>query len=157
MKKPIDPGMHTAEHILNGTMDQLFSCGRCFSAHIERKKSKCDYHFNRSLTSEELSKIQSRVNRVIRSNMKVTDTYITKIEAEKKFNLSRLPEGSSAQIRMVHIGDYDVCPCIGPHVAETLEIGIFRITTSDCKDGVLRIRFKIDEIDKIVGAFFQTG
>ena len=143
MNKSIDPGMHTAEHILNGTMDQLFNCGRCFSAHIEQKKSKCDYHFNRSLSSEELTKIESRVNRIISSNMKVADTYITKTEAEKQFNLSRLPEGSSTEIRIVSVGDYDACPCIGPHVAETSEIGIFRITTSDFKDGILRIRFKL--------------
>jgi len=138
--------MHTAEHILNGTMDQLFDCGRCFSAHIEKKKSKCDYHFDRSLTPEELTEIAFRVNRVIRSNMRVTDTYTTEAEAEKQFNLSRLPEGSSIGIRIVSIGDYDACPCIGFHVSETSEIGIFRITTSDFKDGVLRIRFKLDGI-----------
>lgn len=143
MKKSIDPGMHTAEHILNGTMEQLFDCGRCFSAHIERKKSKCDYHFDRSLTLEELTKIESRVNRVISSDIKVTDTYITRTEAEKQFNLSRLPESDSTEVRIVNIGDYDACPCIGPHVSETSEIGIFRITTSDFKDGVLRIRFKL--------------
>jgi len=143
LKKSIDPGMHTAEHILNGTMEQLFDCGRCFSAHIERKKSKCDYHFDRSLTTEELTKIESRVNRVISSNMKVTDTYTTKTEAEKQFNLNRLPERDSAEVRIVSIGDYDACPCIGPHVSATSEIGIFRITTSDFKGGVLRIRFKL--------------
>lgn len=143
LKKSIDPGMHTAEHILNGTMDQMFKCGRCFSAHIERKKSKCDYHFDRSLTAEELNIIESQVNKVIDADMKVTDTCITKDEAENRFNLSRLPEGSSGKIRIVSVGDYDACPCIGPHVCMTSEIGTFRITTSDFKDGVLRIRFKL--------------
>ncbi|MFH1154901.1 MAG: hypothetical protein V1793_13900 [Pseudomonadota bacterium] len=143
MKKSIDPGMHTAEHILNGTMDRLFDCGRCFSAHIEEKKSKCDYHFDRAVTPEELTEIESRVNSVIRANMKVTETFLTETEAKKQFNLSRLPEGSSTEIRIVSIGDYDACPCIGPHVSETSEIGIFRITTSDFRDGVLRIRFKL--------------
>lgn len=143
MKKSIDPGMHSAEHILNGTMDQLFNCGRCFSAHIERKKSKCDYHFTRALTQEELTQIESRVNRVIDANVKVTNTFIPVDEADKRFNLSRLPQGSSDVIRIVSIGDYDACPCIGTHVSETSELGIFRITTSDFKDGVLRIRFKL--------------
>lgn len=143
MKKSIDPNMHTAEHILNSTMNQLFNCSRCFSAHIERRKSKCDYHFDRSLTPKELTKIESKINRVISSNIKVTDTYISKAEAEKQFNLSRLPKGSSTEIRIVKIGNYDACPCIGPHVSETSEIGVFRITTSSFKDGVLRIRFKL--------------
>ena len=35
--------MHTAEHILNGTMVRMFGCTRSRNAHIERKKSKCDY------------------------------------------------------------------------------------------------------------------
>jgi Ser-tRNA(Ala) deacylase AlaX len=143
LKKAIDPGMHSAEHILNGTMDQLFNCGRCFSAHIERKKSKCDYHFTRALTPEELTQIESRVNQVIRANMKVTDCVIPVDEAGRRFNLSRLPEDSSHEIRIVSIGDYDACPCIGTHVAETAELGTFRITTSDFKEGVLRIRFKL--------------
>ena len=75
--------------------------------------------------------------------MEVTDNYITKTEAEKQFNLSRLPAETLNKIRIVSVGDYDACPCIGPHVATTSDIGIFRITTSDFKDGILRIRFKL--------------
>jgi len=37
------PPMHTAEHILNATMVRMFGCPRSRNAHIERKKSKCDY------------------------------------------------------------------------------------------------------------------
>lgn len=35
--------MHTAEHLLNGTMVKMIGCKRSRNAHIERKKSKCDY------------------------------------------------------------------------------------------------------------------
>ena len=41
--KTIDPHMHTAEHILNQTVVRFLGCERCFSAHIEKKKSKCHY------------------------------------------------------------------------------------------------------------------
>jgi len=37
--KTIDPRMHTAEHILNQTVVRVLGCERCFSAHIEKKKS----------------------------------------------------------------------------------------------------------------------
>ncbi|KAB2838028.1 MAG: hypothetical protein F9K45_11875, partial [Melioribacteraceae bacterium] len=57
--------MHTAEHILNGTINKMFGCGRAFSAHIEKKKSKCDYHFTRDLTAEEIASIEEKVNTVI--------------------------------------------------------------------------------------------
>ena len=39
--------MHTAEHLLNATMVKTFGCPRSRNAHIERKKSKCDYILNR--------------------------------------------------------------------------------------------------------------
>jgi len=143
MKKQVDPHMHTAEHILNQTMVRLLGTGRCFSAHIERKKSKCDYHFNRPLTPEEENLIVEKVNAVINADLPVTEKFTSLTEAEKKFDLSRLPEGSGNQIRIIHIGNYDQCPCIGPHVKSTAEIGRFRITSSSFENGVLRIRFKL--------------
>jgi misacylated tRNA(Ala) deacylase len=143
MKKQYDPHMHTAEHILNQTMVRLLCTGRCFSAHIERKKSKCDYHFDRPLTPGEENLIVEKVNEVIKTNLPVTEKFTSLTEAEKKFDLSRLPEGNDNQIRIIHIGNYDQCPCIGPHVKSTAEIGRFRITSSSFENGVLRIRFKL--------------
>jgi hypothetical protein len=63
VSKNYDPRMHTAEHVLNRTMTRMFDCGRSFSAHIEKKKSKCDYRLGRGLTTEELKDIEDRVNR----------------------------------------------------------------------------------------------
>ena len=143
MKKTIDAGMHTAEHILNGTMNRVFGCGRCTSAHIEKKKSKCDYAFDRSLTPEEIKQIQEDVNCVISSNLKVSEAFVSKAEANRLFDMSRIPNGSDL-IRIVHVGDYDACPCIGPHVKETSEIGNFLITTTGYENGRLRVRFKLN-------------
>ncbi len=47
-----DPQMHTAEHILNQTMVRIFGCERSFPSHIEKKKSKCDYRFDRPLKGD---------------------------------------------------------------------------------------------------------
>jgi len=143
MKKQADPRMHTAEHILNRTMVLMFGCGRCFSAHIERKKSKCDYHFNHSLTQEEVTEIQSRVNAVIQSDLQVTESFASRDEVEQLYNTDKLPNNVDGNVRIIHIGDYDACPCIGEHVISTGEIGSFRITTTSYKEGVLRIRFKL--------------
>jgi len=144
MKKSTDPRMHTAEHILNQTMDRMFNCGRCFNAHIEKKKSKCDYRFDRELTGAELAQIQSRVNRVVAADLPVTAAQISRAEAENKYNTEKLPANAGDTIRIIHIGDYDACPCIGSHVASTGEISGFRITTASFDNGVLRIRFKFD-------------
>lgn len=135
--------MHSAEHILNQTMLRLFNCGRSFSNHIEKKKSKCDYYFNRDLSKEEIEEIENRVNEVIQKNFKVVEEFYSRVEAEEKFNLSKLPDDAGDMIRVIRIGDYDICPCSGLHVKQTKEIGIFKIISTSFENGVLRIRFKL--------------
>jgi len=144
MKENIYPPMHTAEHILNQTMARFYDCGRSFSAHIEKKKSKCDYHFDHALTVDEIKKIEDQVNKIIDDNLSVTEEMIELEEAKQKYNLSRIPEDAVAdQVRIVKVGDYDAVPCLGGHVKFTKEIGRFRIISSDYNDGVLRIRYKL--------------
>jgi alanyl-tRNA synthetase len=144
MKKQYDPHMHSAEHILNQAMGRLFGCRRCFSAHIEKKKSKCDYRFGRPLAKDEIRKLEAAVNAVIAADVAISERFTPVSTAQQAFNLSRLPEDAGENIRIVTIGDYDTCPCIGPHVASTGQIGTFRITSSGFEDGVLRIRFKLE-------------
>ena len=143
MKRQTDPRMHSAEHILNQTMVRMYDCGRCFTAHIERKKSKCDYHFDHALTDKEISDIQARVNSVIDSDLLVTETFVSRVTAERLYNTEKLPNTVAGNIRIIHIGAYDACPCVGEHVSSTGEIGTFRITTTSYADGQLRIRFKL--------------
>lgn len=147
MKKEIDRRMHSAEHILNQTMVRMFCCGRCFRAHIEKKKSKCDYHFDRPLTEQEIRQIEKDVNDVIQADMVVTQEYITKEESQKHYNLERLPQNVGDDIRIVKIGDYDACPCNGTHVNSTKEIGEFQIVSVSFDNGVLRIRYKLAHLD----------
>lgn len=137
------PPMHTCEHIVNGTMDKMFGCGRAVSAHIERKKSKLDFALPASLTEEQISELEQRVNDVIKSNLDVTTEFISQDEAASRFDLKRLPEGASETVRVVHVGDYDQCLCIGAHVSNTSEIGTFKITTHSYENGIFRLRFKL--------------
>lgn len=143
--KQYNPQMHSAEHILNQTMVRMFNCGRSFSNHIEKKKSKCDYHFSRNLTESEIKELNTKVNEMIKKDMPVVEEFITRDEAWNKFNLERLPDSAGETIRIIKIGDYDACPCSGLHVSSTREIGTFNITSTDFNDGVLRIRFKLHE------------
>jgi misacylated tRNA(Ala) deacylase len=143
--KNYDPRMHSAEHILNQTMVRMFNCGRAFSAHIEKKKSKCDYRFDRALTDDETAEIERRVNEVIGKNLPIAETLLDRNEAATRFNLGRLPEEAGSTIRVITIGDYDACPCSGTHAASTIEIGVFQIASSDHANGVLRIRFKLHQ------------
>ena len=141
--KSYDPQMHSAEHILNQTMVRMFNCERSFSSHIETKKSKCDYRFQRSLTFEEEIELSNSVNDVISQQLEITEQLIPLTEAELSFNLKRLPEESGETIRIVSVGEYDHCPCIGPHVKNTKEIGHFQLVSTSFENGILRVRFKL--------------
>ena len=141
--KRYDPRMHTAEHILNQTMDRLYGCGRCINAHIEKKRSKCDYRFDRLLNKTELREIENRINDIIGADLPVSEEWTSKEKAKARFNLQRLPEDAAEAIRIVKVGDYDTCPCIGAHVSSTRHIGRFQITSADWKDGLLRIRYRL--------------
>ena len=137
------PPMHTTEHIINQTMIRLFGCGRSISAHIERKKSKLDYRLAACPTEEEIKKLEEAVNEVIARQLPVTTEFITQEEAQGRFDLERLPDGASETVRVVKVGDYDECLCIGQHVKNTSEIGTFKIISYDYKDGIFRMRFKL--------------
>lgn len=147
MSKQYDPKMHTAEHLLNQAMVGKFKCDRCFSAHINKKKSKCDYQFHRPLTDAETSALQQTVNEQIQKDLPVTADQMPIAKAKEISNIKRLQRMSNFDdletIRVVRIGDYDACPCIGPHVESTKQIGQFRITTTSFENKVLRIRFKL--------------
>lgn len=138
------PPMHTAEHLLNGEMARRYGKGRAFSAHIERKKSKLDYYLDKALTDEEIKSLEDYINNIVKENVEVTEEYIPQAEAMNRFDMSRLPEGASDTVRVVHVGDYDECLCAGTHVKHTGEIGTFRITSTRYADGVQRIVFKLD-------------
>lgn len=138
------PPMHSAEHLINGEIDRRYGCGRAFSAHIERKKSKLDYRLTKPLTDDELRSLEDYVNAAIHADVDVTEEYITQQEAMDRFDMSRLPKGASDTVRVVHIGDYDQCLCAGTHVKRTSEIGHFRISSSRYQDGVQRIVFRLD-------------
>ena len=139
------PPMHTCEHIINQTMIRLFGCGRSVSAHIERKKSKLDYRLTACPTEEQIKNLENTVNQIIMQHLPVTTEFITQEEAKGRFDLKRLPEDASETVRVVKVGDYDECLCIGTHVAYTSEIGTFKIISHDWdeENKRWRIRFKL--------------
>ena len=139
------PPMHSAEHILNRTMVNMFGCERSKNAHIERKKSKCDYHLNAQPSPEQIAEIERRVNEVIASQVDVTIEFVDRDHIPADVDLSKLPDHASDTLRLVRIGNYDVCACIGTHVQNTREIAPFKIISSDWMDGVWRVRFKLLE------------
>lgn len=135
--------MHTAEHILNQTMVRMFGCERSRNAHIERKKSKCDYILSSAPTEEQISAIEAQVNSVISQNLPVTIEFVTRENIPAGVDLSKLPAAAGDTLRIVRVGDYDLCACIGAHVENTSEIGTFHIISHSYSENTLRLRFKL--------------
>ena len=137
--------MHTTEHIINRTMINLFGCGRSVEAHIERKKSKMSFHLDHKPSRQEEKEIERRMNELIDENLPVTFEFVTRDSLPEGVSGDRLPDDASETIRLVRIGDYDVCPCIGRHVRSTSQIGRFELlgTNWDEQERSFRVRFKI--------------
>ena len=139
------PPAHTAEHLLNQLMHRMFNCERSRNAHIERKKSKMTFVVDHKPSRQEEKAIETEMNRLIELDMPVTYEFVDRDHIPADVKLDRLPEDASETLRLVRIGDYDVCPCIGKHVRSTAQIGKFVLlgTNWDEHAHSLRIRFKI--------------
>ena len=151
------PPAHTAEHLLNQLMMRMFGCERSRNAHVERKKSKISYTLDHKPDRREEREIERQMNELIEQDLPVTFQFVTRAELEgmvmeaeedspeSRIALDRLPEDASETIRLVRIGDYDVCPCIGKHVRSTGQIGRFEMlgTNWDEHTRSFRVRYKI--------------
>ena len=142
--KDYNSAMHTAEHILNSVMDKMYHCGRSFNSHIESKKSKCDYRIKKGLSEKEVRAVERTVNEIIKLRIPVGEEVVSRREADKRYFTGKLPDDAGDNIRIITIGNFDACPCIGDHVSNTSEIGTFAIISADFDEGVLRIRFRLN-------------
>ena len=154
MAKAYDPCMHTAEHVLNQTMIRLFGCGRSYSSHLNADKSKCDYHFPRPLSDQDVRELETQVNAVLAEDLPVKTEVVSRSEAQTLVNVTKLPDSVATDpdqpVRLVRVGEYDLCPCIGEHVTHTGEVGVFQLISHDFTPpeveqslGRLRIRFRV--------------
>lgn len=85
------------------------------------------------------------MNRLIEEDLPVEFEFVDRNNLPEGVSSDRLPEDASETIRLVRIGDYDVCPCIGKHVRSTSQIGRFELlgTNWDEENKVFRVRFKV--------------
>ncbi len=121
----------------------MFGCGRSVNAHIERRKSKCDYLMTQAPTDDQIAEITLKVNEIIRQNLPVTEELMSRNEAAKIADLSKLPVDASETLRVIRVGEYDACACIGQHVDNTSELGTFEIISHDFENERWRVRFKL--------------
>ena len=96
-------------------------------------------------TRKEEQEIERTMNDLISEDLSVTYEFADRNNLPEGVNTDRLPADASETLRLVRIGNYDICPCIGKHVRSTGQIGRFEMlgTNWDEMTHSFRIRFKI--------------
>ena len=118
---------HTTEHLLNQLMFRMFGCDRSSNAHFERQKIKMTFTLDHKPDRKEEKTIVEEMVRLIEEDMPVTYEIVDRDYIPEGIDLTRLPEDVSKMLRIVRIGDYDICPCLGKHVKSTAQIGKFEL------------------------------
>lgn len=139
------PPAHTAEHLLNQVMIRMFGTERSRNAHIERKKSKMTFILDHKPDRKEEKAIEAEMNRLITEDLPVTYEMVDRNNIPNGVSVDKLPEDASEMLRLVRIGDFDVCLCIGKHVRSTAQVGRFEMlgTNWDEEKHAFRVRFKV--------------
>lgn len=93
--------------------------------------------FDGPLSDEELRILEERTNQVIYENQPVSISYPTKEELARMDYRSK--KELSGDVRIVKVGDYDLCACCAPHVRLTGEVGLVKIVRSENYKGGVRL------------------
>jgi len=127
--------MHTAQHILSGIVFDMFKA-RTVGNQIHADHSRIDFA-PVEFTDEGVTQVEKIVNGILSQDIPVSIYEEDRAEIEKRVcteraNLDLLPK-SIRRLRIVKIGEIDLCPCAGTHVRNTSEIGMMRITLRENK------------------------
>lgn len=140
--------MHTAQHVVSKVVLDEFGA-QTAGNQIHADRSRIDFE-PADFSEEDVAFIEEQANSVIAKDLPVEKKQMPRAEAEE-----RTPEGRGLldlipdhvdPLRMVEIGDLDLCPCGGTHVDRLGEIGPLRITNRTSKGAdVDRIEFELED------------
>jgi misacylated tRNA(Ala) deacylase len=140
--------MHTAQHVVSKVVLDLFDA-QTAGNQIHTDRSRIDFE-PADFSENEVNAIEARANAVLDQDLTVEKKEMARDEAEEQ-----TPEGRGLldlipdhvdPLRMVAIGDFDLCPCGGTHVDRLSEVGHVRILSRTSKGAdVDRIEFELED------------
>lgn len=146
--------MHTSQHLVSAVVNEVYGSDTVGNQ-IGQEKSRIDFK-PLKINQSELNEIEDKVNDYISKDLKVT------ISEELRSNLENNPDIRSSmssglwkmlpksvtQLRVITIGDIDVCPCAGTHVKSLKEIGNVSFIKRDNKGAEkLRLTYNLSNIE----------
>ena len=131
--------MHTSQHLVSAVVNEIYKSDTVGNQ-IGEEKSRIDFK-PLKLDKDQISEVEAKVNDYISEDLEVN------ISEELRSNLENNPDIRSSmssglwkmlpksvtKLRVITIGDIDVCPCAGTHVKSLKEIGKVSFVKKDNK------------------------
>ena len=140
--------MHTATHLLHAALHQVLGpTALQKGSNITAERLRFDFTWPQPMTAEEKAKVEALVNGWIAQGLDVTKKMTTVEEAKKEGAMALFGAKYGDQVSLYSIGDISKEICCGPHVANTKELGSFKITKEQSSSaGVRRIKAVIGNL-----------
>jgi len=144
--------MHTSQHVVSAVVSEMHNADTVGNQ-IGAKKSRIDFK-PLKLNMNEIDDVIDQVNYYITKDLPVDISVAdrsnlegnTDIRSSMSSGLWKLLPQSVKKLRVISIGDIDVCPCAGTHVRSLKEIGKVEFVKKDNKGaGKQRITYKLAE------------
>lgn len=128
---------HLAQHLFSACLEKTF---QAYTLSFHLGKETCTIDIDKSLSTTQLTEVETSVNKLISSNLLVNTLTPTKQEL-KKLSLNKPLPKVNNPIRLVEIDGVDISACCGTHPTSTVELQMFKILKSEKRKDGIRITF----------------
>jgi alanyl-tRNA synthetase len=119
---------HTATHLLHAALrERLGTHVRQAGSAVRPDKLRFDFTHGQALSPEELRQVEDRVNEWVKASRPVRWLNMDRAEAERLGAMALFGEKYGEWVRVVEVDEVSRELCGGTHVANTAEVGIFKI------------------------------
>ncbi len=134
--------LHTATHLLHKALQTVLGPHALQKgSNITAERLRFDFTHSDKMTPDQLAKVEAIVNEQIDRKLPVTVETVTMEEAVKRGATALFGAKYGEQVKLYTIGDFSMEVCGGPHVANTAELGHFKIVKEESSSaGVRRIK-----------------
>lgn len=144
--------MHTSQHLVSAVVNEIHGSDTVGNQ-IGDQKSRIDFK-PLSIDQSQIDEIQNKVNDYISEDLKIQISEElrenlennSEIRSSMSSGLWKMLPSSVKKLRVINIGDIDICPCAGTHVRSLREIGQVEFTNKKNKGSQkLRLTYKLND------------